>query len=68
MLRKMLLFPNEWMCVFVIKLAMLNEDRSLLFLLFEGSCIHFEAKGREILNFNPEYNYLHTFLLISSMF
>jgi hypothetical protein len=39
-----------------IVLAILNENRSLLCVQFEGSCIHVEAKGSEILNFNPEYN------------
>jgi len=41
------------MCV-LVKFAVLNENRSLQCVLFEGSCIHIEAKGSEILNFNPE--------------
>lgn len=42
-------------CV-LVKLAVLKENRSLLCVLFESSCIHIEAKGGEMLNFNVEYN------------
>lgn len=43
------------MCV-LVKLAVLKENRSLLCVLFESSCIHIEAKGSEILNFKAECN------------
>jgi hypothetical protein len=49
-------------CV-LVNLAVLNENRTLLCVLFEGTYIHIEAKGSEILNFNPEYNYLCTLSL-----